>query len=469
MNSLKHQLEELETLKKEYDLRHVSQGESLIIKQFNDIKSKMDAKREKCVASEEEAQLIEAYYEKYMNMIRLEKRHLTQHLNQVKTNLDQDYKEIMADVDLLKKSKQAHSVDKNMLRNRILDLKEKLCNYVQHFSYLVEFRLSLNSEPSSVRKPLGRLEKHPTRFFFSADILKRVRKSKTRRVLVPQIDYLGNYKSVYPLANHSLLVHYDMDAFILYNSEGDQNGKFMILSQVKLVRIAYNQNYIFMLFQTDDSLTLFSLDYKLNQIGSRILDNSINQNQPPRMECFKSEVFILFNHPATIKQKEKAYYEVFDETLLTRKRISANFLINEDPLSSPSVIGASRNVLFVIMSSSPSSVRLVSRETGTEINRIENYLFAKCDQMFMTNESAPKLIGLNLSPIKLRKNNNEYKIVHKIYLFNSSNGSMLREAYFEFNKFAKRAGVSAEEKSIVFLPNGYFAFYSSKTKSVYFF
>jgi hypothetical protein len=464
-DSLGIQLAELETLKKDYDLLHLTKGEIFIQNEFSKFKYKIDQKfNEKIEQLEKNNNLLNSTKSKIitslednrislLNQLVEEKKSLIKELNEVKTIFDQDVNEIKTD-------SQNSSENKLILRDRIIYLKQKYRNYIKHFSNLIEFRMSFYETKNSEngKNLIGELDRYPRRYIFTEDILKRVLHSKSKTLRCKK-NSNSNQKSVMPLKNHSVL-YYNKENLSIFNSELNIRFATKISTQnsadIKWIQFAFSEKMIYLLIQaTNKSLYLQSYDYRLNLIKSKLLGDKNLTDSDLKIAHSNAEIFILRNYPQKLNNNQRVYYEIYDENLdKESKRVYPKFFENEDLRSDPVLIGATKEILYLTVSSTLEnevlkSVRLVSRDTGLEISRLENFLFMKYDSLFLSDESEPRVIGLALLA---KKSSKEHSFVNKLSVFSATNGSMIKEISFKIKS------LSVKPEKIWFLSNGYFAF-----------
>ena len=499
---------ELEALQKEYDLLHLSKGQTFVSSEFNLLKAKIELDscqklteigRNQQLLDNTRAKLV-AYIHKnkqdLMLELLVEKKNLIENLNQNQRNLNLEFEEIRSEIlsliEVGRSNNKRAPINLLVLRERILYQKQKLHNYIKHFAYLIEFRLDFyafnNQEslaaasPSESANLIGELDKFPNRFFFSDDILKRVRKSRVKKIRIKKEDVNAE---LIPLMNHSVLVeNRDKNELKVFNSNSKIRYSNRILtgenqSGIAWSQFAFSDKRIFSLTKTGSGLFLLqAFDYQLNRLRVQELRRSI---QNPKIKSLNSQVFILENFPQALNCRQKVIYAVYDENLTLESEVEPKFFANEDLATEPILVGATRDILYILVDTVVASakieksVRMIARSSGAEIARLDNYMFEKCDFVFLTDEYEPKLIGLSVMASRVAAasetdaggnlQSRKREFVNKIYLFAASNGSMLNEANFKLRQF--KANIKTEK--VWFLPNGYFGFSVAKRSTCYFF
>ena len=139
LNSILSQYEELETLKKTFDLIFFSKGEIYIQNIYNQILNNImksaDAKIRNLhnlrpITRENTIDLIEIQKSNYISRLDEEKKMLAKNLNLIKSSLDLDFNQISAQIDTMHNQIRDQTYD---IREALLKLKTDLKNYIKHF------------------------------------------------------------------------------------------------------------------------------------------------------------------------------------------------------------------------------------------------------------------------------------------------------------------------------------------------
>lgn len=466
LNSILSQYEELETLKKTFDLIFFSKGEIYIQNIYNQILNNImqsaDAKIRNLhnlrpITRENTIDLIEIQKSNYISRLDEEKKMLAKNLNLIKSSLDLDFKQISTKIDSMHNQIRDQTYD---IREALLKLKVDLKNYIKHFLYLTEFRLDFIDSPNS----LGSLIIYPKRYYLSSDIINRFKSEIFINPTVVRFD--KKYKLVKPLKRNFLFAT-NKDEMIILDNLSNERAKRSICCELRLkMKIVYvsvdvDENFVYLLVLFEDgSCCLQFYNYDLKLIKSRKLDK-FKDNERPKLTVLNDELFILknFNDPS----EEKIYYEVYDlnlaKTSFNIEPKSFQFKKNLRKLyKEPEIIGSTKESLFIAIVSSDwndqninTSISLVNKETGFEIKRMENDLFMECDCLCLTNEIDSKLLALSLCKTK-----------PKLLVF-SLNGAKLKEIEISSNyNFDKESS-----KKVYFTNDGYFSF-QAKNESYFF-
>jgi hypothetical protein len=490
-NSLLIQVAELDTLKKQFDMLYLSKGQIYISSQLKTLKTRIDCKLAARLAelnqssellSKTKIRLVECLNENrdsLLSQLAEEKTNLVIYLDKCKEELDEEYVDVKAELDCVVAEEPRHQVNVFVLRENLMYLKQKLRNYIQHFSILVEFRLFLVEFNDENTHLIGELDKCPNRYFFGEDILKRVVASKPKTVRINTQDEL---KHIIPLKNHNVLVVNVKNELKIYNFQSKLRFVNLVGAEKRadsMMEFVTNDNFIFVLCQNREQENWIEVfDYELRFIRAKTIPHKETAN---RFECFNNEIFLLRSFPARLNSKIKPFYEIFDEDLKEGVQVSPAFFVKENLAGEPELVGATKDTLFIAVSSHDSaidctevlkSIRLVSRDTGLEISRLDNYLFGRYEGLYLTDEYGPRVLGVSLNGSRPRKEQQRddaaaEKSVYKMGLFNASNGSTVKEVNFGLKSLS--LDKDDEKHRIRFLSNGFFGLSELMKRECYFF
>lgn len=465
IDSLVVQFSELETLKKTFDLFYYSKGEVFIHNEFSQLKSQLDLNyisklsnlnKDNSIQDQTKTNLIACLDQNKSQLLELlnaKKKFLSHNLNNLKTNIDQTFENILLEYSKLDLSRNTSNEHNTQIRDQVLELKTKMKNSIEHFSHLNDFRLTIYDSLDPIK--IADLDIYPDKMFSSQDIFQRVSKLNLKNVSFNNFENLN----LIPFANFNFLAwDKNYSQIFLINPQGiirfslDLN-KISDLKDIHSIQFKFNQDNIFLLIQNNSFyLYLMILDYKLKVIKYIKLKKQTHSEESLGLSLVDSELYVLRNN----LDSNQVYFEVYDDNLNLIQELCPNtFKIDNnlnDSSDLPEVIGSFKEIIYVSLNIKENNefkrtIRLINKDSGLEISKLENSVFNSCKNLFVTNENDPKIIGID-------------SLECNFYLFNINNGSQIKKCKLNLEE-------SLDLNKIYFTPDGYFGLLC-KDKCIYF-